>query len=185
MVMPITERRWTAQMVRELPDDGNRYEVVDGVLLVTPAPRGRHQAVLMQFIGRLWEYLKPLGRTGCLFTSPADISWAADVLVQPDLFVLAPEDVSDDWATAKHLQLVIEILSPSTRRADRVTKRAAYQRYGVGTCWIVDADAANVEVWHPGDASPAEVRDVLRWQVSPGSPVLEIGLPELFGSLPR
>src|SRR5881398_1100629 len=78
---------WTAEMVRQLPDDGNRYEVVYGELLVTPAPRFDHQLLVSRLFLPLGNYLahEPVG---IVLTSPADISWGRDVLVQPDLFVV-------------------------------------------------------------------------------------------------
>src|SRR5207244_5580187 len=84
MVAPIY---YTADMVRAMPDDGNRYEVVYGELLVTPAPRPWHQVVVQRLIVALAGYLErePLG---LVLSSPADISWGPDVLVQPDVFVV-------------------------------------------------------------------------------------------------
>ena len=78
---------FTAEQARALPDDGNRYEVVYGELLVTPAPRPWHQEVVGRLSDRLRAYLRqePVGH---LFQSPADISWGPDTLVQPDLFVV-------------------------------------------------------------------------------------------------
>ena len=179
-----TAARWTADMVRALPDDPrNRYEVVDGVLLVTPAPAGRHQWVISRFVIELGRYLGSLGLDELLFLSPADISWAHDVLVQPDIFVLA-EPMKQGWAEAKSLLLAIEVLSPSTRGADRGRKRAAYQRYNVGTYWIVDPDARAVEIWHPRDETPEIVKSTLHWRVSPDAPALSINLPRLFERLP-
>ena len=185
MAMPTAARDWTAQMVRELPEDGNRYEVVGGVLLVTPSPARPHQAAITQLMAPLIKYLEPLGHLPTLYVSPSDISWAPDVLVQPDIFVVAPDEVTADWSAVKTLLLAIEVLSPSTRRHDRVTKRAAYECFGVATYWIVDHEARAVEVWHPGDATPEIVTGVLRWQIAPDAPVLEIALPELFARLPR
>jgi Uma2 family endonuclease len=185
MAMPETVRRWTAQMVRELPDDGNRYEVVDGVLLVTPAPAALHQVVLRELFFQLGDYLRPLALGHTLLWSPADISWAEDVLVQPDVFVMAPDEITASWSSYKTLRLAVEVLSPSSRRADRVAKRRAYQRYGVATYWAVDVAAGTVDVWHPGDEAAATVRDVLRWRVAPDAPVLEIDLLKLFAELPR
>ena len=110
MVMRTAQRRWTARMVRDLPDDGNRYEVVDGVLLVTPAPSSPHQNVITRLVVALGNYLAQSGRMDALFTSPADISWALDVLVQPDIFVVAPDEVSGDWSPFKTLLLAVEVL---------------------------------------------------------------------------
>ena len=100
MVMALATR-WTAEMVRALPDDGNRYEVVDGVLLVTPSPARRHQGVLGRLQLALGNYLKSLGLADALIASPADISWAGDILVQPDLFVVAPTEAREAWPGIK------------------------------------------------------------------------------------
>jgi Uma2 family endonuclease len=175
---------WTAEMVRELPDDGNRYEVVHGTLLVTPAPINRHQTIITRLMSRLDRYLDGLGLLDSLKTSPADISWAPDVLVQPDLFVVAEDESLRSWARIRTLLLAIEVLSPSTKRADRGIKRQAYQQYGVGCYWTVDADEQVVEVWHPGDREPERVMDVLRWRVRQDAPELAIPLDWLFTNLP-
>src|SRR5947207_13798761 len=102
---------WTAEMVRQLPDDGNRYEVVYGELLVTPAPRFDHQLLVSRLFLPLGNYLahEPVG---IVLTSPADISWGRDVLVQPDLFVVPfAEAQMRDWSRLRSLLLVIEVLS--------------------------------------------------------------------------
>ena len=182
MVMA-TATHWTADMVRALPDDGNRYEVVDGVLLVTPSPAGRHQMAITWLFGALWDYLGPLGRRNTLVMSPADISWAPDVLTQPDLFVMA-RPMAHGWPEVKDLLLAIEVLSPGSQRADRVIKRQTYQKYGVATYWVVDHEAARVEVWHPGDPAAEIVTGTLSWQASPEAPSLVIDLPALFARLP-
>jgi Uma2 family endonuclease len=187
MAMPATPtaRRYTVDEVYAWPDDGNRYEVVHGELLVTPAPRAVHQGVVTQLFLRLGEYLKALGLERTLFPGPADIFWGDDVWVQPDMLVVVPEEVSTDWRTYKTLRLVIEVLSPSSTRGDRVVKRSAYQENRVGTYWIVDADRRVVEVWHPEDEAPELVTDVLRWRVTPDAPELTIALPEVWASIPR
>lgn len=184
MRMPEATRRWTAQMVRELPDDGNRYEVVHGVLLVTPAPRGRHQIVLGRLHGRLRAYLEPLGLGDTVLFSPADISWDDETLVQPDLFVYPAGEFSDDWKRMKTLLLVAEVVSPSSARADRRVKRRLYQEQRVGTYWVLDPDAGRAEVWHPGHEQPEVVTDTLRWQVAPHAPLFEIEVGALLGNLP-
>src|SRR3954447_8900848 len=79
---------YTADMVRAMPDDGNRYEVVYGELLVTPAPRLWHQVLVHRLSVALELYLRAQP-VGIALTAPADISWGRDVLVQPDVFVVA------------------------------------------------------------------------------------------------
>lgn len=133
MAMPDTARRWTAQMVRELPEDGKRYEVIHGELVVTPSPRPRHERVRIRLVMLLESYLRATGRPDSLFGAPCDISWDDDTLVQPDLLVVPPEEITNDWTTYKTLLLAIEILSPSTARYDRVVKRRLYQEYHVAT----------------------------------------------------
>ena len=184
MGMPDAARRWTAQMVRELPDDGNRYEVVHGVLLVSPAPGRRHQIVLGRLHARLRAYLEPLELGDTVLFSPADISWDEETLVQPDLFVHAAAEMSGDWATIKTLLLAVECLSPSSVRADRVIKRRLYQEQGVGTYWVLDPDAGRADVWHPGQERAEVVTDVLRWQVAPHAPLFEVEIAALVGKLP-
>ncbi|MEK7667313.1 MAG: Uma2 family endonuclease [Gemmatimonadota bacterium] len=183
MAMPATVRRWTKNLVQSLPNDGNRYELVAGELLVTPAPVARHQIVCQRLGYALQAYLRPVGLGDTLAYGPADISWTADDLVQPDILVVAPEDLSEDWTTYKHLRLVIEVLSPSSRRGDRVLKRRLYQAHGVETYWIVDPDRHAVEIWHPGDAEGTAVTDILTWRVTPEAPELRIALAEIFRPL--
>jgi Uma2 family endonuclease len=181
MGMPdtLTPVYWTADMARRLPEDGNRYEVVYGELLVTPAPRLWHQELVRRLVVALAKYLEahPLG---LVLTSPADISWGADVLVQPDVFVVPLEQARTlEWSAIRDLLLVAEVLSPSTPRHDRFTKRRRYQEAGVPLYWIVDGDERQVEVWTPGDAFPRIERDQLLWQPEGGSP-FTLSLQELF-----
>lgn len=179
MPMPVY---YTAEMVRALPDDGKRYETVHGELLVSPSPRMAHQAVLRDLMFALGNYLTRDHRAG-LFTSPADISWGADTLVQPDLFVADHDEVAraKGWADVRTLHLAIEILSPSSLRADRFTKRRLYQEQHVTAYWVVDIDHRLVEVWMPEATFPVVEHERLAWRY----PVLEtdcvIELAELFG----
>jgi Uma2 family endonuclease len=175
---------YTAEMVRALPDDGNRYEVVRGELLVTPAPRLWHQEILMRLLESLREYLRrePVGHLLC---SPADISWGSDdTLVQPDLFVVPLEQARTlDWARITDLPLVAEVLSPSSRRADRFTKRLEYQRRGVPVYWIVDSDEHQVEIWTPADSFPRFERERLLWHPPGAGSIWTIELGGLFEPL--
>jgi len=113
----------------------------------------------------------------------ADISWTKDDLVQPDIFVVAPEDLSLDWKTYRHLRLVVEVLSRSSRRGDRVVKRKLYLHNEVETYWVVDPDRHVVDVWRPGDTEAQIVADTLAWRVTPEAPELTISLPEIFRPL--
>lgn len=185
MGMPDLARRYTVEEVLAFPSDGNRYELVHGELLVSPAPRVAHQVVLGRFHIKLASYLEPLSSIAQVFLSPADISWGPEDLVQPDIFVVPTHEISGTWKTFQTLLLAVEVLSPSTARYDRITKRRRYQEQGVVTYFAVDADARLVEVWHPRDDRPEIVTDRLTWRVSPQAPELVIELDELFRGLPE
>ena len=188
MAMPVIPeaRRYTVQEVLDFPDDGNRYEVVQGELLVSPSPRSRHQILVTRCTIALETYLRALGFRDAVLVAPADITWAEDPrvaedLVQPDVFVPDPEVPWSEWIDLARLALAVEVVSPSSVRADRVVKRKTYQRHGVATYWIVDDDAKLVEVWRPDDTRPEIVTDVLTWKVREGTPELRIPLSELLG----
>lgn len=171
---------YTAEMVRALPEDGNRYEVVHGELLVTPAPRLWHQRLVARLCAALDVYLSA-EPVGIVLTSPADISWGRDVLVQPDVFVVPLEEARAlSWASIRTLLLAIEILSPSSRRADRFTKRRLYQERRVATYWMIDGDEQYVEVWGPETEFPVVERGLLSWQPVGAARPFTMGLRDLF-----
>jgi Uma2 family endonuclease len=174
---------YTADMVRALPDDGNRYEVVYGELLVTPSPRPWHQVVVQRLSVALAQYLDR-EHVGVVFASPADISWGPDVLVQPDVFVVPREEARAlTWSRMQTLLLVAEVLSPSSTRADRFVKRLRYRQAGVPLYWVVDADDHSVEVWTPADDFPVVERDRLEWHPVGASQAFVLGLTDLFRPL--
>ena len=171
---------YTADMVRALPDDGNRYETVHGELLVTPAPRALHQLVVKRLLGALDDYLDRY-RAGIVWQSPADISWSDDTLVQPDLFVVDTEQARTmDWGQMKTLYLVIEVLSSSTARYDRFTKRRLYQEVNIPDYWIVDADTRKVEVWTPELELPRVETERVRWSPTGVAEPFTVELEELL-----
>jgi Uma2 family endonuclease len=171
---------YTAEMVRALPDDGRRYELVYGELLVTPAPKAPHQLVVRRLLVALDVYLKK-HHVGEAFCSPADISWSSDTLVQPDVFVADINQARTlDWSQMKRLLLAVEVLSPKTARYDRFTKRRLYQEVGVPAYWIVDPDQKLVEIWTPDDVQPSTVRDRVVWLADGAQEPLTVELAQLF-----
>ena len=177
---PAPRPYFSAEMVRSLPDDGNRYETVRGELLVTPAPRLWHEEMVGRLYIALREYLR-LEPVGHVFGSRSDISWGPDTLVEPDVFVAPLEEVRTlDWARIRTLLLVVEVLSPSSRRADRFTKRVEYQRQNIPCYWIVDPDERQVEIWSPADTFPRFEREGLVWHPAGAAHPLAIPLDELF-----
>lgn len=171
---------YSVDILDQLPDDGNRYEVVYGELLVTPAPRWDHQELVARLFRRVDRFLErfPFGH---LVMSPADVRWGRDTGVQPDLFVV-PKAVARtmDWRQIRELLLVIEVLSPSTRRADRFTKRRRYSDAGVPAYWIVDGASQAVEVWTPEAPFPVIERGRVTWAPPEAEEPLVIELAELF-----
>lgn len=174
---------YTADMVRGLPEDGNRYETVHGELLVTPSPRALHQLALGRLVLALGNYLSN-HPVGALFASPADISWTPDTLVQPDLFVVSLTEARTlDWSRMKTLLLAAEVLSPSSARADRFTKRRLYQEQRVPLYWVVDCDAESVEVWTSEALFPVVEKERLTWQPKGAAAPCNIDLREIFAPI--
>lgn len=181
MVMPAASTDWTAERVRALPNDGNRYEVIDGELHVTPAPSWEHQRAVLALAYRIRSCLVDHPIAG-LYIGPADVEFGVDRMVEPDLFVVPLVDGRQPrtWGEAGRLLLAVEILSPSTARADRLAKRLLYQRERVSEYWIVDVDARLIERWRPDDVRPEIIVGELAWQPDPAAPALAIDLDSYF-----
>ena len=135
-------RRLTRDDLVELPDDGLRYEVIDGDLLVSPAPRYRHQRLSAMLLHLLMSSC-PAGLT--VLHAPFAVGLAEDTEVQPDLLVAPRAEFTEvDLPTAP--MLVVEILSPSTRHVDLEIKRVHYERAGIASYWIIDPDGPSATV---------------------------------------
>lgn len=171
----------TIEELLALPEDGLRHELLDGVHVVTPAPRFPHQAVLGEF-----SYALRSGLEGCatlmLLTSPADIVLGPRTLVQPDLFVVRrPADVQRAlWKDVGVPIVAIEFLSEATAARDRGAKRRLYQQAGVAEYWIVDLDARLVERWRPADDRPEIANATLHWDPGTDTQPIVLDLGDLF-----
>ncbi len=165
MAMPIAVPRYTVDQIREFPDDGQRYELLDGVLLVTPAPRKLHQVVVTRLVVGLVHALASEGLAEVV--SPGELQVAEHTLLDPDILVY-PASYGPDipWKETRGWWLAVEVLSPSSRVYDREFKRPAYQAIGVEEVWIVDPDAREVEVWKRGAAAPRVEGESLEWRGS-------------------
>jgi len=183
MGMPdlLTPTYWTAEIARALPDDGNIYEVVHGELLVTPAPRPWHEEVAVRLYETIRAYLR-VEPAGHALSSRSDLSWGLrDVLVSPDLFVVPLEEARRlDWLSLRTVLLAAEVLSPSSIRADRFTKRRLYQERGVPLYWVIEPEERFVEIWRPDDDLPHIERRALTWHPPGAGSPFTMELTELF-----
>lgn len=141
--------QWTFEDVRALPEDGNRYEVLNGVLYVSPAPSLGHQRRVLRLSRKLADYVEQ-GNLGEWFISPLDVVMPGATPVQPDALFVARGSTSVSEVAGTHLEgvpdLVVEVASVSTAGYDRRQKQDAYARAGVPEYWIVDPLAATIEV---------------------------------------
>ena len=181
MHMAHTAKVWSVAYLEQLPDDGNRYEVIDGELFVTPAPNLDHQEAVVQMHRLLADYLGAQ-RVGHAVVAPADVVFSPRRGLQPDLFVVPllggrrPRRFTD----VGRLLLAVEVLSPSTSRVDRVKKRTVYREEAVPEYWIVDLDGRVFERSIPGDHRIEVVADRLTWRPEGSSSALEIDVELYF-----
>ena len=178
--MPLPQITW--DQVQQLPDDGNRYEAIEGGLYMTPAPSVRHQTIVLRLAVEILRILADPGH-GRVWCAPIGVRFpATGEGVQPDIVFVSNERrgivAPDELKGAP--DLVVEILSPNTAARDRDLKRRLYERQGVVEYWIVDPDAEAVEVWRfSGRAESERFRDVLPVRVS-GEDRAEIDLTRVF-----
>lgn len=130
-----------------LPDDGNRYEIIDGRLEVTPAPSFRHQSVSRDLLVSLVNWVRPR-RLGEVFAAPADVQLAFDAIVQPDLLFISSErsSILGPQRCKGAPDLVVEIFSHASALRDTEVKRSLYARHGVREYWLVDLDLEQIVV---------------------------------------
>jgi Uma2 family endonuclease len=183
-----TEKRWTADEARQIneanPAHWPRYEVIGGELLVTPAPRLLHQDAVLQMAALLRGHIDANG-AGHTMIAPADIELEPDSTVSPDVFVIPLQNGRKprNWRDVSALMLVVEVLSPSTARHDRVTKRDYFARNGVAEYWIVDLDARVVERWRLGDERPAVIEQTLIWDPTNSSEAFVLDVRHFFAEV--
>ena len=139
-------RPWTYADLVALPEDQLRHELIDGEHVVTPSPAIPHQVILWNLTELLAPYLRA-SPIGTALTGPVDVKLSLSTVLVPDLVYFTAERfarvVNEKHATAAP-DLVVEILSPGTRRRDKGRKRAVYDREGVREYWIVDPEARSI-----------------------------------------
>jgi Uma2 family endonuclease len=176
---------WTYSEYARLPDDGNRYEVLDGEVLVTPAPTMHHQMVVQRLLVTLREYVHDSGH-GWVFQD-VDLLFATGHFLRPDLLVV-PADAREgmtDRGMELPPALVVEVLSPSTRAVDMKKKPRRYLDFGVPGYWVVDPGEGVVRIWDrdTGPDAPREVRDTLPWSFPEGAEPLEVAVSDLVAPI--
>jgi Uma2 family endonuclease len=139
---------WTYNNYATIPDDGKKYEVVDGVLFMSPSPNRGHQDVVGALFAYLWNYVN-LGALGRAYSAPLDVELEPHTICQPDVIVILNANLS--ILSDKHIigapDLVIEVASPATELYDRNKKLNAYARSGIQEYWIADPLERFIEVF--------------------------------------
>jgi len=173
---------WTYADYARFPDDGNRYEVIDGEVLVTPAPSPNHQHVLLNLLLAIHAYVEEhhLG----VVLPDVDVLFVTGQFLRPDL-VFVPESAREG-ITNSGVELppglMVEVLSPTSARIDRVKKPRRYGDFGVPEYWVADPKARVVWVWRfaQGAREPERVSERIEWRPSADVPPFELEVSEIF-----
>jgi Uma2 family endonuclease len=179
-----TLRPLTIEDLREYPDDGLRREVLVGELVVTPAPTPAHQLLVGQLVRIIGNFVDERG-LGSVIPSPVDVRLTLNDVVQPDVVFVSLERAG--MLTGGFIDgvpdLVIEVLSPSTRRTDLVRKMALYATVGIKEYWIVDPEKQSIVVHRNEDRKFCATPSVDGFVKSLVLPGLEIGSEQIFAKV--
>jgi len=178
------QEEWTYEDYLRLPDDGKRYEIIEGVLYVTNAPSYAHQFVVSELHLQIGNFVK-VNQLGVVITAPFEVHLPGIARpVQPDVLFISAERMPDSGAGFFEgpPDLIVEVLSPSSIRTDRFVKFDAYERAGVREYWIADPGTRSVEVFIlPGREyallGQFRANETLKSDLLPG---LEISVKSLF-----
>jgi Uma2 family endonuclease len=183
MAMPHRIPLYTVEQVRAFPADGNRYELVEGFLLVTPSPTPVHQIVAFRLACMLDGYLRRSGLARVV--TPGEIEVEPDLHLEPDVLVLpAGFPIDTPWRAMSGWWLAAEVVSPSSKHYDREFKHDAYLAAGLEEYWIVDPKSRSIEV--SAQDGRRRVRGVGRvaWHPPAQSEPLVLDPSELFAGVP-
>jgi len=175
-------RRWTEQefyAARDAAPAGERWELVDGDVLVTPSPHWSHQSIVTQLVVLLNAYVRGQ-QLGAVFAAPLDVKLEPGMVTQPDVLVVPRGQLRSDEYFVRSLLLAVETLSPSSAQFDRVVKRPHYQRKRVAEYWIVDRESRTFERWQPDDERPAILSETLVWHPTGATEPLTLDIPTFF-----
>jgi len=180
MGMPLPVPHFTIDMLDDFPDDGNRYELLEGTLLVTPAPSMEHQVVATRIAHLLLDALSD-GRDAQVVAVGA-IQRGNNTQLQPDILVF-PSSVAltANWRDIGEWWLAVEVMSPSSRIYDREVKRDAYLALGVEEYWLVDLRRKSLEIWRKGEPGPHLATAAVEWRPASLGRTITIRLADIFG----
>ena len=158
---PQTSTRMTYEDYLELPDDGKRYEVIEGELVVNASPIPRHQQIALRIGSRVDFYFEQHGG-GRVFVAPLDVVLDDDVVLQPDVMIICEGRMHVVGPTHIHgaPDLIVEVLSDRTRKRDENVKRKLYERHGVNEYWVVDPVAEIVSIYRRNGDSFTRVAEI-------------------------
>jgi Uma2 family endonuclease len=154
--LPTRGAPFTRADLESMPDDGRRYELIDGCLLVTPAPSVPHQRAVVELLVVLRDAVPPTAET---FVAPFAVVPEGDSELQPDVLVARRDDLTHKDLPAAPL-LVVEVLSPSTRSFDLGAKHERYERAGTLAYWVFDPAAVRLLAWELRNGAYVLVGDV-------------------------
>ena len=178
MLMVPSTSVWTLAELDRLPDDGNKYELVDGELFVTPAPSPAHERLALVLLRILAPFVWAQ-RLGDVYT-PRAVVRADGSEVEPDLMVRpATPALPKRWEQMPTPMLVVEILSRTTQRRDREQKRGFYLRTGVSEYWMVDRWSRSIRVVRR-DADDLVAESALEWRPDGAREALRIDVAAYF-----
>jgi Uma2 family endonuclease len=182
MAMPLPVPTYTVDQVRAFPDDGCRYELVGGHLLVTPSPANEHQVVLSRLYTAIVTYLGDPGPA--IAVSPGEIELRPTEHLEPDLLVYPSAfGPKTRWARISGWWLAVEVSGPASRRYDLDIKRDAYLALGVREVWVVDLRDRCVRVSRARGRREVRPRSHLTWSPPEMREPLVIDLARIFRGL--
>jgi Uma2 family endonuclease len=184
---PSASVKFTYEDFLNFPDDGKRHEIIEGEHYVTPSPTTKHQRTVTRLTVALGRYLEQ-HVLGELFVAPFDVVLSDLDVVEPDLLYISRERAS--VLTGQHVRgapdLVLEILSPGTRKTDEVTKRKLYERCGVAEYWVVDPELDAIKIYRRVDDAFGGATEVTAEReeavTTPLLPGFSVTLAEVFAS---
>jgi Uma2 family endonuclease len=144
----VKEQPVTYEIYAEMPDDGNRYEVIDGVLeLMSPGPTASHQSIAVDLC---FELKQSCRSDYLIYVAPLDVILSDTNVVQPDAIMIhrSRKHIVTSRGIEGPPDLAVEVLSPSSRKRDKLKKRAVYEKHGVPEYWIVDPETQTLEQFH-------------------------------------